>query len=143
MPKYLQIRQFISQDLLSLKGCFPNQEQFVDYTKQMFKWNHTMCHLYIAYCRFLVDYPVFVYSSLPWTAIRNDWRRWMDSSDEARALPTSDYSSSSFWKGALPPYREREYESEPSESLSSFHSFEEEGEGGGSNGKRNGYFNKP
>ena len=32
MPKYLQIRQFIGQDLLSLEGCFPNQKQFVDYT---------------------------------------------------------------------------------------------------------------
>ncbi|KAK5673309.1 hypothetical protein QVD99_000759 [Batrachochytrium dendrobatidis] len=130
MPRYLQIRQFIGQNLLALKGCFPNQE-FVDYTRQMFKWNHTMCHLYIAYYRFLIDYPVFVYSGLPWTTIRNEctrWRRWLDS-EEANALPTSDYSSSSFWKGTLPPYREKEYE--PSESPSSFHSFEEEPVGEG------------
>jgi len=26
--------------------------------------------------------------------------------DEAKTLSTDDYSSSSFWKGTLPPYRE-------------------------------------
>ena len=72
MPKYLQISQFIGQDLLALECCFPNQKEFVDYTQQMFNWNHTMCHLYIAYYRFLIDYTVFVYSSLPWTTIRNE-----------------------------------------------------------------------
>lgn len=133
MPKYLQIRQFIGQDLLALEGRFPNQKEFLDYTQQMFNWNHAMCHLYIAYYRFLIDYPVFVYSGLPWTTIRNEctrWRRWLDR-EEANALPTSDYSSSSFWKGTLPPYREREYEFESSESLSSFHLFEEEPVGEG------------
>jgi hypothetical protein len=85
-----------------------------------------MCHLYIGYYWFLNDYFVFVYSTLPWTTIRNEftrWRRWLDS-DEARSLPTFDFTSSSFWKGTLPPYRENQNESEPSESPSSFHSFE-------------------
>ena len=36
------------------------------------------------------------------------------------------FSSSSFWKGTLPPYRENQNESEPSESPSSFHSFEDD-----------------
>jgi len=40
---------------------------------------------------------MFVYSGLPWTTIRNEctkWRRWLDS-DEAKALSTDNYSSSS------------------------------------------------
>ena len=46
-------------------------------------------------------------------------------SDEARSLPTSDFTSSSFWKGSLPPYRESQNESsEPSESPS-IHSLED------------------
>ncbi|KAH6563679.1 hypothetical protein BASA50_002712 [Batrachochytrium salamandrivorans] len=128
MPKYLQIRQFIGQDLFALEDCFSNQNDFSEYTKQAFKWDYAICHLYIGYYRFLIDYPVFVYSKLPWTRIRNEctrWRRWLDS-DEARSLPTSDFTSSSFWKGILPPYRENENESEPSESPSSFHSFEDD-----------------
>ena len=39
LPKYLQIRQFIGQDLVSLEGCFPNQKEFNDYTPTIFKWN--------------------------------------------------------------------------------------------------------
>ena len=119
LPKYLQTRQFIGQDLVALEGCFPNQKEFNDYTLNAFKWNYTMCHLYIGYHLFLNDYPVFVYSTLPWTTIRNEctrWRRWLYS-DEARSLPTSDFTSSSFWKGSLPPYRESQNQSsEPSES---------------------------
>ena len=122
LPKYLQTRQFIGQDLVALEGCFPNQREFNDYTLKTFKWNCTMCNLYIGY------YPVFVYSTLPWTTIRNEctrWRRWLDS-DEARSLPTSEFTSSSFWKGSLPPYRESQNESsEPSESPSSIHSLED------------------
>jgi hypothetical protein len=67
-----------------------------------------MCHFYIGYYKFLNDYPVFIYSGLPWTTIRNEcnrWKKWLES-DEARGLPNSDYTSSSFWKGVLPPYRE-------------------------------------
>jgi hypothetical protein len=130
MPKYLQIRQFIGQDLFALEDCFPNQNEFSDYTQQEFRWNYAMCHLYIGYYQFLIDYPVFVYSNLPWTTIRNQfirWRKWLDS-DEARSLPTSDFTSSSFWKGTLPPSRESQNESEPSESPSSFHSLEDDGE---------------
>ena len=83
----------------------------------------SMCLIYIGYYRFMVDYPIFVYSGLSWTRIRNDcvkWRRWLDST-EAKALPISDYSSSSFWKGALPPYREQ-YEAQSELSSQSFHS---------------------
>jgi len=129
LPKYLQTRQFIGQDSFALEGCFPNQKEFNDYTLKAFKWNHTMCHLYITYYRFLIDYPVFVYSTLPWTTIRNEctrWKRWLDS-DEARSLPTSDFTSSLFWKGSLPPYRESQNESsEPTESPSSIHSLEDD-----------------
>jgi hypothetical protein len=32
LPKYLQTRQFIGQDLVALEGCFPNQKEFNDYT---------------------------------------------------------------------------------------------------------------
>ena len=126
MPKYLQIRQFIGQDLFALESCFPTQKEFSSYTLQALKWNYTMCHLYIGYYQFLNDYPVFIYSGLPWTTIRNEcnrWKKWLDS-DEARGLPTSDYTSSSFWKGALPPYRENQPES--GESPASFHSFEDD-----------------
>jgi hypothetical protein len=131
LPKYLQTRQFIGQDLVALEGCFPNQREFNDYTLKTFKWNYTMCHLYIGYHWFLNDYPVFVYSTLPWTTIRNEctrWRRWLDS-DEARSLPTLEFTSS---KGSLPPYRENQNES--SESPSSIHSLEDnevEGQVGG------------
>jgi hypothetical protein len=60
LPKYLQTRQFIGQDLVALEGCFPNQKEFNDYTLKTFKWNYTMCQLYIGYHWFLNDYPVFV-----------------------------------------------------------------------------------
>ena len=132
LPKYLQIRQFIGQDLFTLESCFTTQKEFNSYTLQAFKWNYAMCHLYIAYYQFLNDYPVFVYSGLPWTTIRNDcnrWRNWLDS-DESKQLPTSDYTSSSFWRGALPPYRENHPESEPRESPASFHSFEDDNQDG-------------
>jgi hypothetical protein len=69
---------------------------------------------------------VFIYSGLPWTTIRNEcnrWKKWLDG-DEARGLPTSDYTSSSFWKGALPPYRDNQPES--SESPENSHSFEDD-----------------
>ncbi len=46
---------------------------------------------------------------------------------EAKSLSTTDYTSSSFWKGALPPYRER-YEEESDISSHSFHSLESNGE---------------
>ena len=72
MPKYLQIRQFIGQDLFALESCFPTQKEFSSYTIQALKWNYTMCHLYIGYYQFLNDYPVFIYSGLPWTTIRNE-----------------------------------------------------------------------
>jgi hypothetical protein len=46
----------------------------------------------------------------PWSIVRplvlsTKCRRWLDS-DEAKTMSKDDYSSSSFWKGALPPYRE-------------------------------------
>jgi hypothetical protein len=46
---------------------------------------------------------------------------------EAKSLSTTDYTSSSFWKGALPPYRER-YDAHSEVSSHSFHSLESEGE---------------
>jgi hypothetical protein len=58
-----------------------------------------MCHLYIGYYQFLNDYPVFIYSGLPWTTIPNEcnrWKKWLES-DEAIGLPNSDYTSSSFF----------------------------------------------
>ena len=64
------------------------------------KWNYAMCHLYFGYYQILVDYPVLLYSA----SLGNDctrWRRWLDC-DEAKALPTSDNTSSLFWKGILP-----------------------------------------
>ena len=53
------------------------------------------------------------------------WRRWLDSV-EAKALSTTDYTSSSFWKGALHPYQR--YEEESDISSHSFHSLESNGE---------------
>jgi hypothetical protein len=49
-------------------------------------------------------------------------------SDAAKMLPTSDYSSSSFWKGTLPAYRENDVESEGASigSLDSIESDEED-----------------
>ena len=87
-----------------------------------------MCHLHIVYYRFMNDYPMFVYSGLSWTTIRNEWRRWLDS-DEAKTLSTDDYSSSSFWKGTLPPYRENiDIDDNLIASPNSFHSIEDDGE---------------
>jgi hypothetical protein len=75
---------------------------------------------------------MFVYSGLSWTKIRNDcvkWRRWLDA-DAAKFLPTGDYTSSSFWKGDIPAYRETVDELDESEqalaNLESFESDEEE-----------------
>ena len=76
-----------------------------------------MCHLYIIYYRFVNDYPMFVYSKC---------RRWLDS-DEANTLSTDNYSSSSFWKGNLPPYRETiDNDDNSIASPDSFHSIEED-----------------
>ncbi len=76
------------------------------------------------------SYPMFVSSGLPWTTIRNEctkWRRWLDS-DEAKTLSTDDYSSSSFWKGTLPPYRETiDIDDSSIASPESFHSIEDGG----------------
>jgi hypothetical protein len=128
-PAHLQIRQFIGQDLAGLELCFETLQEYNAHTLHHFKWKSTMCYIYIAYYHFLVDYPMFVYSGLSWTRIRNDdvkWRRWLDS-DAAQMLPTSDYSSSSFWKGTLPAYHETVEESEQASigSLDSFESDEE------------------
>ena len=87
-PAYLQMRQFIGQDLAALGSCFETQKEFNSYTLQYFKWNYAMCHLYFGYYQFLVDYPVFLYSGLSWTTIRNEctrWRRWLDS-DESESI---------------------------------------------------------
>ena len=74
---------------------------------------------------------MFVYSGLPWTTIRNEctkWRHWLDS-DEAKTLSTDDYSSSSFWEGTLPPYRETiDIDDNSIASRDSFHSIEDDGE---------------
>ena len=86
---HLQLRQFIGQDLAALELCFENRKDFNDYTTKQFNWKYAMCHLYIVYYRFLNDYPMFVYSGLPWTTIRNEctkWPRWLDS-DEAKLCP--------------------------------------------------------
>jgi len=117
--------------LAALELCFENQKDFNDYTTKQFNWKYAMCHLYIVYYRFMNDYPMFVYSGLPWTTIRNEctkWRRWLDS-DEAKTLSTDDYSSSSFWKGTLPPYRENiDNDDNSIASPDSFHSIEDDGE---------------
>jgi hypothetical protein len=68
---------------------------------------------------------MFVYSGLPWTTIRNECAKWRDS-DEAETLSTDNYSSSSFWKGTLPTYREA-IDSDDN-SPDSFHSIEDDGE---------------
>ena len=72
---------------------------------------------------------MFVYSGLPWTTIRNEctkWRRWLDS-DEAKTLSTDNYSSSSFWKGTLPPYRETiDIDDNSNASPDSFHSIDDD-----------------
>jgi hypothetical protein len=55
-------------------------------------------------------------------------KTWLDS-DEAKTLSTDNYSSSSFWKGALPPYRktiDNDYNSIASPV--SFHSIEDDGD---------------
>ena len=55
-------------------------------------------------------------------------RRWLDS-DEAKTLSTDDYSSSSFWKGTLPPYRETiDNDDNSIASRDSFHLIEDDGE---------------
>jgi len=87
------------------------------------------------------DYLMFVYSGLSWiinnsniTTIRNEctkWRRWLDS-DEAKTPSTDNYSSSSFWKGTLPPYRETiDIDGNSIASPDSFHSIEDDDEMGG------------
>jgi hypothetical protein len=48
---------------------------------------------------------------------------------EAKTLSTGDYSSSSFWKGILPPYRETiDIDDNSIASRDSFHSIEDDGE---------------
>jgi hypothetical protein len=76
--------------------------------------------------------PCLSHSGLSWTKIRNDcvkWRRWLDS-EGTKMLPIGDYTSSSFWEGTLPAYRETVGELDESEqalySLESFESDDEE-----------------
>ena len=77
----------------------------------------------ITQCLYTLDYPG--------TTIRNvcaKWRRWLDS-DEAKTLSTDNYSSSSFWKGTLPPYLELiDSDDNSIASPNSFHSIEDDGE---------------
>ena len=74
---------------------------------------------------------LYLFYYLPWTTIRNEctkWRRWLDS-DEAKTLSTDDYSSSQFWKGTLPPYRETiDIDDNSINSPDSFHSIEDDRE---------------
>ena len=74
---------------------------------------------------------MFVYSGLPWTTIRNECtkcRCWQDG-DEAKTLSTDNYSSSSFCKGTLPPYRETIGNDDNSiASPDSFHSIDDDEE---------------
>ena len=78
-----------------------------------------MCHLYIVYYRFMNDLYTLDYPSQ---------RHWLDS-DEAKTLSTDNYSSSSFWKGTLPPYRETiDIDDNSIASPNSFHSIEDGGE---------------
>ena len=74
---------------------------------------------------------MFATSGLSWTTIRNEctkWRRWLDS-DEAKALSADNVSSSSFWKGTLPPYRETiDNDDNSIASPNSFHSIEDDKE---------------
>jgi hypothetical protein len=44
-PSYLQMKQFIGQDLAALEACFKTQKEFNSYTVEHFKWNYAMCHL--------------------------------------------------------------------------------------------------
>ena len=111
------MRQFMGQDLAALESCFETRDAFHSFAKQNFKWDKTTCYLYIGYYMFLVDYPIFVYSGLSWTMLRNEWariRKWLDSAD-SKTLHGSDYTSSSFWKGDLPLYREIFSDAEDSE----------------------------
>ena len=48
-PIHLQIRQFIGQDLAALEDCFDTQQEFSAYTLHHFKWNLSMCLIYICY----------------------------------------------------------------------------------------------
>jgi hypothetical protein len=58
---------------------------------------------------------------------------------KAKTLPTDNYSSSSFWKGTLPPYRETiDTDDNSIASPNSFHSIEDDGERDGS--RRHGSF---
>jgi hypothetical protein len=76
----------------------------------------------ITQCLYTLDYPG--------QQFRNEcakWRRWLES-DEAETLSTDNYSSSSFWKGTLPTYRETINSDDNSiASPDSFHSIEDEG----------------
>ncbi|RKP22008.1 hypothetical protein ROZALSC1DRAFT_26592 [Rozella allomycis CSF55] len=48
---------------------------------------------------------------------------------QAKTLSTDNYSSNSFWKGALPPYRETiDNDDNSIASSDSFHSIEDDGE---------------
>ena len=46
------------------------------WTLKHFNWKYVMCHLYIVYYRFMNEYPMFVYSGLPWTTIGNECTQW-------------------------------------------------------------------
>ena len=74
----------------------------------------------ITQCLYTLDYPGQQFG----TNVQNGVVGWT-----VTKLSTDDYSSSSFWKGTLPPYRENiDNDDNSIASPDSFHSIEDDGE---------------
>jgi hypothetical protein len=97
--KILLLRKHIGQDLVDIYDTFENQLEFYSYCKQQFGWEKAMYRLYSNYYQFIEDYPMFLYSGIGWTQLRNrniELRKWLES-PQANGIPIDDKSSPSFW----------------------------------------------
>jgi hypothetical protein len=65
-----QLTSYCVSLLVKTGALFRESEGF--HTTKSFNWKYAVCHLYVVYYRFLNDYPMFVYSGLPCTTIRNE-----------------------------------------------------------------------
>jgi hypothetical protein len=98
--KSLLFRKYIGQDLLDIYDTFDQKMEFYLYCDQKFGWEKAMFRFYSNYYHFLEDYPMFLYSGVCWTKLRNrnvEWRQWLESST-SKELSPENKASNLFWK---------------------------------------------
>ncbi|KAK5667464.1 hypothetical protein QVD99_006058 [Batrachochytrium dendrobatidis] len=99
--KKLFYRRHIGQDLIDLRDTYDKSDDFYSFCKLEFSWDIAMLHLYSNYYTFVTNYPMFLYSGLNWTTLRNKnvvYKTWLES-EEANELSQDDCTLPLFWIG--------------------------------------------